>query len=360
MTEVLRVDPDNPDADVIAHAADCLRAGALVAFPTETVYGLGAHALDRRAVQRIFAAKERPANDPLIIHVATVDDVAPLVAEFPAAARALAARFWPGPLTMVLRRSERVPTEVTAGLETVAIRVPSHPVARALLHHARIPVAAPSANRFSRPSPTRAAHVLADLDGRIDVIVDAGATTVGLESTVVDLAHQPFTVLRPGAIDVAALESVVPDVSVKSTLIERRMEGMPSPGMLAKHYAPSTPLMLFEGERAVAFDELVRTARYHLDQGHTVAVLTFARDVEWLRTLPVRAIALGDENDPPAVAARLYAALREGDELGVDVLLVRNINGDHPLSTAIRDRLRRAAAPLVPPLPSPFPLPPIS
>ena len=345
MTEVLRVDPDNPDADSIAYAANCLRSGGLVAFPTETVYGLGAHALDRRAVQRVFAAKERPANDPLIIHVAAVDDVAPLVAEFPAAARALAARFWPGPLTMVLRRSARVPAEVTAGLDTVAIRVPSHPVAQALLQQARLPVAAPSANRFSRPSPTRAAHVVADLGGRIDVILDAGATTVGLESTVIDLVHQPATVLRPGAIDAAALEAVVPDISIRSTVIERRMEGMPSPGMLAKHYAPSTPLKLFEGERAIALDDLVRTARNHLEQGHSVAVLAFAADVDVLRTLRARAITLGDEKDPSTVASRLYAALREGDELGVDVLLVRNITGDHPLSTAIRDRLRRAATP---------------
>ena len=345
MTEVLRVDPDNPDTDSIAYAADCLRAGGLVAFPTETVYGLGAHALDRRAVQGVFAAKERPANDPLIIHVAAVDDVAPLVAEFPAAARALAPRFWPGPLTMVLRRSARVPAEVTAGLDTVAIRVPSHPVARALLQHARIPVAAPSANRFSRPSPTCAAHVLADLDGRIDVILDAGATTVGLESTVIDLAHQPSIVLRPGAIDAATLEAVVRGISIKSTVMERRMEGMPSPGMLAKHYAPSTPLTLFEGERAIALDDLVRTARNHLEQGHSVAVLAFAGDVDVLRTVRARAITLGDELDPPTVASRLYAALREGDELGVDVLLVRNITGDHPLSTAIRDRLRRAATP---------------
>jgi L-threonylcarbamoyladenylate synthase len=343
VTEVLRVDPDNPDAESIAHAAECLRAGGLVAFPTETVYGLGAHALDRRAVRRIFAAKERPANDPLIIHVAAVDDVPPLVAEFPSAARTLAARFWPGPLTMVLRRSAQVPAEVTAGLETVAIRIPSHPVARALLQQARIPVAAPSANRFSRPSPTRAAHVLADLDGRIDIILDGGPTTVGVESTVVDLAHQPCTVLRPGAIDAAALEGVLPGLSISSHVVERGTEGMLSPGMLAKHYAPSTPLKLFEGERAIALDELVRTARRHLDQGHSVAVLAFAGDLESLRTLRARAITLGDERDPPTVASRLYAALREGDELGVDVLLVRNITGDHPLSTAIRDRLRRAA-----------------
>jgi L-threonylcarbamoyladenylate synthase len=343
VTEVLRVDPTAPDAVVIARAAECLRAGGLVAFPTETVYGLGAHALDRHAVQRVFAAKERPENDPLIVHVASVDDIAPLAADIPDAARELAGRFWPGPLTIVLRRSERVPQEVTAGLDTVALRVPSHPVALALLRCARLPIAAPSANRFSRPSPTRATHVLADLGGRIDIILDGGPATVGLESTVIDLAHRPPTVLRPGAIATAALATVVPDVRVRPSAIEPGTAGMPSPGMLAKHYAPETPLTLFEGDRATAIEKLVEVAQRHLDKGRSVAVLAFTGDLERLRNLRVHLLDLGDEADPPEVASRLYAALREGDALGVDLILVRDITSDHPLATAIQDRLRRAA-----------------
>jgi L-threonylcarbamoyladenylate synthase len=343
VTELLRIDPTDPDATTIARAAECLRAGGLVAFPTETVYGLGANALDRRAVQRVFAAKERPDNDPLIVHVASIDDVAPLVADIPDAARELATRFWPGPLTMVLRRSELVPREVTAGLDTVAIRVPSHPVALALLRRTRLPIAAPSANRFSRPSPTRAAHVLADLGGRIDIILDGGATTVGLESTVIDLAHRPPTVLRPGAVDPEALRAVVPNVGTRRRAVGHGGTRMPSPGMLPKHYAPATPLTLFEGDRAAAIAEIVRTAQRHVDRGQSVAVLAFAEDLEQLRGLRVHVLDLGNEADPPAVASRLYAALREGDELGVDVILIRNITNDHPLSTAIQDRLRRAA-----------------
>jgi L-threonylcarbamoyladenylate synthase len=344
VTEVLHVDPTAPDPQVIALAAESLRSGGLVAFPTETVYGLGAHALDRRAVQRVFAAKERPANDPLIVHVASIDDIAPLVVEIPSVARTLADRFWPGPLTIVLRRSQRVPDEVTAGLETVAIRVPSHPVAQALLQCARLPIAAPSAHRFSTPSPTRAAHVLADLSGRIDLIVDGGATSVGLESTVVDLADQPPTVLRPGAVDAATLRSVIPDVRLRPGPAEHGTTGMPAPGMLPKHYAPATPLTLFEGERASALAGIVRTARRHHERGQSVAIIAFREDVEQLRPLRVQLLDLGHESDPPSVASRLYAALREGDELGVDVILVRNITTDHPLSTAIQDRLRRAAA----------------
>jgi L-threonylcarbamoyladenylate synthase len=294
-------------------------------------------------VQRVFAAKERPDNDPLIVHVASIDDIAPLVADIPDAARDLAARFWPGPLTMVLRRSELVPREVTAGLETVAIRVPSHPVALALLRCTRLPIAAPSANRFSRPSPTRAAHVLADLGGRIDIVLDGGATTVGLESTVIDLAHRAPTVLRPGAVDIAALRTVVPNVGNRPSAVGHGGARMRSPGMLPKHYAPATPLTLFEGDRATAIAEIVRTAQRHVDRGQSVAVLAFSEDLEQLRGLRVHLLDLGNEADPPAVASRLYAALREGDELGVDVILVRNITNDHPLSTAIQDRLRRAA-----------------
>src|SRR5262245_42306489 len=248
-----------------------------------------------------------------------------------------------------MRRSEQVPDEVTAGLDTVAIRVPSHPIAQALLRCARLPIAAPSANRFSRPSPTRAAHVLADLRDRIDMILDGGPTSVGLESTVIDLTQQPPTVLRPGAIDAAALRAVIPEVRFRGAPVERGTAGVPAPGMLPKHYAPVTPLTLFEGDRTSAIREIVRTAWHHLDRGQSVAILAFAEDRDQLRALHAHLLDLGNENDPAAVASRLYAVLREGDELGVDALLVRNITTEHPLSTAIRDRLRRAASPFPPP-----------
>src|SRR5262249_19401503 len=229
---------------------------------------------------------------------------------------------------------------------------PSHPIAQALLQCARLPIAAPSANRFSRPSPTRAAHVLDDLRGRIDMIVDGGPTSVGLESTVIDLAHQPPTVLRPGAVDVATLRSVISDVQLNSARAEGGSAGMPAPGMLPKHYAPATPLTLFEAHRATALDEIVHTTRRHRARGQSVAILAFREDLEQLRALRVPLCDVGYESDPPTVASRLYAALREGDELGVDVILVRNITTDHPLSTAIQDRLRRAASPVpLPPTP---------
>lgn len=342
VTEVLRVDPADPDRRVIARAAECLRAGGLVAFPTETVYGLGAHALDRAAVQRIFAAKERPANDPLIVHVASLEGAVPLVVSIPDAARELASRFWPGPLTLVLNKSAEVPDEVTAGLATVAVRVPSHSVARALITAAGLPVAAPSANLFSRPSPTRASHVLADLNERVDIILDGGATTVGVESTVVDLSAAPATILRPGAISADHLRELLPDIRMQRPPAQPA-DAMRAPGMLEKHYSPRTPLILYAGERSAALRALHRDARDRLDRGERVVVLAYTNDVRELRSLAVDVVELGSEAHPESVARRLYAALRESDEYGAHAILVRSMNIEHPLSAAIHDRLRRAS-----------------
>ena len=343
---MLRVDPEHPDPKAIARAAELLARGKLVAFPTETVYGLGVHALDRAAVLRLFEAKQRPPHDPLIVHVESIDDVPRLVENVPIAARALAARFWPGPLTIVLRRSRRVPDEVTAGLPTVAIRVPAHPVAQAILAAARIPIAAPSANLFSRPSPTQAAHVIADLDGRIDLIVDAGPTHLGVESTVVDLASTPPAVLRPGAIDLDALRVTIPDV-VPRALRVTGDEATPSPGMLAKHYSPRAPLTLYDGTRAAALARLIRDARELIERGRTVTALTFAEDAQDLRHIGARIVELGSERDPDGIAARLYAALREADATNPDTIVARTLTTAHALTPAILDRLGRAAGRVV-------------
>jgi len=345
MTEVLRVDSANPDPNAIRRAAECLRRGGLVAFPTETVYGLGVHALDREAVLRLFRAKERPANDPLIVHVSTIDDVAPLVAELPSDMYALAARFWPGPLTIVVRRSRAVPDEVTAGLETVAIRVPSHPVARALITAAGLPIAAPSANLFSRPSPTDAMHVIADLNDRIDMVVDGGPTEVGVESTVVDLSQGSPVILRPGAVGLEMLRAVLPNIELRNPTIEPSAPR--SPGLMAKHYAPRAPVTVYEGDVEAALSALVRDARALVRGGKAVAVLAFAEDVARLVDLPVRLVHLGGERETADVAARLYAALRECDDLGADAVLARIATTQHALSAAVRDRLHRAATRIV-------------
>jgi L-threonylcarbamoyladenylate synthase len=242
----------------------------------------------------------------------------------------------------VLKKSPAVPDEVTAGLATVAVRAPSHPVARALLDAAGVPVAAPSANLFSRPSPTRASHVLADLDGRIDIIVDGGATNVGVESTVVDLSAEPVSILRPGAIGPELLRELFPDLRIQRSLAQPA-DAMPAPGMLAKHYSPRTPLVLHAGDRSHALRALKRDAQDRVARGERVVVLAYTEDITQLDGLAVQMVELGSETDPEAVARRLYAALRESDELGASAILVRSMNTEHPLSAAIHDRLKRAA-----------------
>jgi L-threonylcarbamoyladenylate synthase len=281
MTDVIRVDPAAPDRSALAPAAERLRDGGLVAFPTETVYGVGAHALNPAAVRRLFEAKGRPSTDPLIVHVASLEDVDRLVRAIPETARTLAARFWPGALTLIMQRAPIVPDEVTAGLDTVAVRMPSHPVARALLELAGVPVAAPSANLFSRPSPTRAAHVLEDLDGRIDVVVDGGMTDLGIESTVLDLMTEPPTILRPGAVTLEALRKALPGILVGEQLPLPRRTGaedtaMASPGMLDKHYSPRAPMTLYEGPGAV--DAIVADARLARNRGRRVGIIAADED----------------------------------------------------------------------------------
>jgi L-threonylcarbamoyladenylate synthase len=343
MTDVIRVDSAHPDAAALARAADCLRGGGLVAFPTETVYGLGVHALDRAAVRRLFEAKGRPANDPLIVHVDAVERIHSLVSAVPDSVPALAARFWPGPLTLVLPRSPRVPDEVTAGLDTVAVRVPAHPVARALLREAGIPVAAPSANLFSRPSPTRASHVLDDLAGRIDLVVDGGATDVGVESTVLDLTGDVPTILRPGAVSREMLRAVLPRVEQRSPAASSSSV-LPSPGMLERHYSPRAPLTVYDND---GIARLVRDACAAIAQGHQVGIMAMDEDRAALSDVErhgsrATIVYLGSERDVAMVASRLYAAMRELDASGVHRILARSVRGDDGLAVAIRDRLRRA------------------
>lgn len=314
-----------------------------MAFPTETVYGLGVDALDRAAVRRIFDVKGRPASDPLIVHVATFEHAAALAAVVPDAARRLAQRFWPGPLTLVLPRAQSVPLEVTAGLDTVAIRVPAHPVAQALLHAAQLPIAAPSANLFSRPSPTRASHVLDDLDGRIDMVLDAGPTVVGVESTVLDLTTDPPTVLRPGGVSVEALREVLPTVKVRVGSVQGTQGAMPSPGLLSQHYAPRTPMTLYQGEMACVRTALLKGVQKALAAGQTVGVLATSEQAAALRGLPIVIAELGSEHDIEQVATRLYAALRQLDAAHVDVIFAHDLPEHDGLSRAVRDRLRRAS-----------------
>ena len=307
----------------VARAAAILRAGGLVAFPTETVYGLGAHALDAIAVRKIFAAKGRPPENPVIVHVADVDGARRLCRVFPAEAERLAARFWPGPLTLVLPRVDAVPDEVTAGGPTVGVRVPAHPLALALLRAADLPVAAPSANPSLSISPTTAAHVRAGLGDRVDFVLDGGPCPGGIESTVLALGDGLPRILRPGLVTAHELEAEIGPVLVGA---DPAATLAASPGLQRRHYAPRAPL--------ARVDDLA-PVRALLDRGAKVGLLAFEAG-------DPRAVVVRMPRDPRAYAAQLYAALHALDAEGVAAIFVARVP-DEADWLAVRDRLARAA-----------------
>jgi L-threonylcarbamoyladenylate synthase len=343
MTIVLRVDPRDPQHDAIARAAQVIRAGGLVAFPTETVYGLGANGLDADAAARIFEAKRRPANDPLILHLASAGQLADITVDVPSLAHALADAFWPGPLTLVLRRGERVPGVVTSGGDSVAARVPAHPVAHALIAAARTPIAAPSANLFGRPSPTTADDVLEDLRGRIDLVLDGGPTTVGIESTVLSLLGPQPVLLRPGGLSLERIEALVGPVLMPGEATVEEGQRAPAPGMLLKHYSPRARLLYvlaLEGGLPIA--ALRREAVAALARGERLGLLLCDEALSALADIPAERASLGDCGDLAGVAARLFGAMRSLDRAGVDAILTHGY-GRAGLGRALDDRLFRAA-----------------
>lgn len=331
----LQTDPER----ALALGAEYLLRGKLVAFPTETVYGLGANAWDAAAVARIFQAKGRPADNPLIAHVAGVDMLAGLIDELTPAAERLIAAFWPGPLSLVLPRHPDVSDLVTAGLPTVAVRWPAHPVAEALIRRAGVPVAAPSANRSGRPSPTTAAHVESDLGEQVDLIIDAGPVSVGLESTVVDVSRAQPVLLRPGAVTLEELTQVIGPLQVASG---GSAGPAPSPGMKYRHYAPEAPLTLFRGPAAAVIAAMSEQAANWRAAGQRVGVLTYDQYRGQFPDCDI-VLSLGDYCRPQEAAQRLYSCLREFDRLGVQAILAQGLDSDAGLGLALHNRLHKAA-----------------
>ena len=343
----LYADRDRPEpwGDAIAQAAFILRAGGTVAFATETVYGLGANALDPAAVEQIFIAKGRPAWDPLIVHIATEQLLATLTTAVPAPARLWIDRFWPGPLTLLLPRSPSVPDAVTAGRPRVGVRMPRHPVAQALLRAAGVPVAAPSANRFGHVSPTTAAHVLADLDGRIDAVLDAGPCEHGLESSVVDTCEDPCIVYRPGAVTLEQLRSVWPRVEPHRPAPQSASmpQALPSPGVGLRHYAPRATLLLVDHGPQQAAMLLQRVGQTR--EGPTGVLLPEGLLEPAQRALlPSGAVVFpwGHWGHPESMAQTLFTGLRELDAAGVTTIHcpLPPLDG---LGAALCDRLGKAA-----------------
>ncbi len=323
-----------------SRGAELIRKGELVAFPTETVYGLGANGLNEAAVLRIFEAKGRPADNPLILHVARKNDVRKLWSHVPAIAGTLMDTFWPGPLTLIFTRAACVPDAVTAGLDTVAVRMPSDRTAQMLIRKAETPIAAPSANRSGRPSPTTAAHVLEDMDGRIPLILDGGPCTYGVESTVLSLCGKP-TILRPGAVTREMLEAVIGPVALAPSILQPlgRHETAASPGMKYKHYAPQAEVLVVTGEPKAAAARIRTLYRQYDQEGKRCCIAATKQTFGFYRGLD--AVTLGDRNDPLTLCQSLFATLRTLDARA-DVILTEGVAADDA-GLAFMNRLLRSA-----------------
>ena len=322
--------------DDIAYAGKIISSGGLVGMPTETVYGLAGNALDGECVKKIYAAKGRPSDNPLIVHISSFSEWSPLVSEIPENAKKLAEAFWPGPLTIILKKSSLIPDETSGGLDTVAVRMPSDINARRLIESAKVPIAAPSANISGKPSPTTAQHVMNDLDGKIEAVIDGGECNVGVESTVISLAVNPPRLLRPGGITPEMLESVLGEIEIDDAVYNKLRDGVKasSPGMKYKHYSPAARVILLKG----SFDDYKKYIYEHKTE-KTVALCFDGEEA----ALSVRCLPYGRENDSLSQAQHIFSALRQADELGADTVYAR-----YPERTgvglAVYNRLIRAAA----------------
>lgn len=334
MTIILKVDPLNPEIDKIRIAAKYIREGGLVAFPTETVYGLGADAYNPEAALKVYKAKNRPVDNPLIIHIADLTQLFDVATDIPDIALDVAQKVWPGPLTFVLKKTDRVPKETTGGLDTVAVRMPAHPIALQLIRESGVPIAAPSANLATRPSPTKAEHVIQDLYGKIDVIIDGGETFFGVESTIINLTVNPPELLRPGPFTLEELRNFFPEIIVPREVMEGGFKVALAPGMKYKHYAPQKRLLLVENE--TIFKDVVKTLR----QKYKVAVLC-TKEVADEFNEPK--IVLGSKENLYEIAKNLFDSFRKLDTLDVDLGVMEGL----PLKgigLAIMNRARKASS----------------
>ena len=331
------------DREVLEKAAAIIRAGGLVAFPTETVYGLGANALDEAAAKKIYAAKGRPSDNPLIAHVSCLEEIAPLVSNMPENGKKLAKAYWPGPMTMVFPKSAIVPYGTTGGLDTVAIRMPSDPIAAELIRLSGVPIAAPSANTSGRPSPTLASHVYEDMQGRIPLILDGGAVGIGIESTIIDMSTGIPTILRPGYITKDMLEEVLPEVKIDPAVSGRTMKKdvvAKAPGMKYRHYAPKGQLTLVEGDKDKVIAKINELVREKKEEGYKVGVIGTDETLDAYHADILRSI--GSRQKPESVAANLYRILREFDDLECDYMYSESFF-EQGLGNAIMNRMLKAA-----------------
>ncbi|QXM07377.1 L-threonylcarbamoyladenylate synthase [Crassaminicella indica] len=340
-TKVYEIDPKAIDEAQLEASAQVLRSGGTVAFPTETVYGLGANALDEKAVKKIFEAKGRPSDNPLIVHISKLNELDALVEEIPPNAKKVMERFWPGPITIILKRTDKIPDVITAGLDTVAIRMPSHPIANKLIEMAGVPVAAPSANLSGKPSPTKAEHVIHDLKGKVDVIISGGNCDVGLESTVVDMTGNIPMILRPGGVTKEHLEEIFEKVEVDKAIEEGNQALTPkSPGMKYTHYSPQAEVIILEGDMESVVKAIHKLQEEKEAQGLRVGIMCTDETKKLYKNGVV--ISMGSRKDLATIANHLFAVLRQFDAAGVDIIYAEGVE-QKLLGHAVMNRMIKAA-----------------
>ncbi|MBE5914775.1 MAG: threonylcarbamoyl-AMP synthase [Pseudobutyrivibrio ruminis] len=345
ITRIMDVSAEPINMEYISEASEILRKGGLVAFPTETVYGLGGDAKDKEASRKIYAAKGRPSDNPLIVHIARFSQLQEISKDLPENAKKLADAFWPGPLTMVVNKNEVIPYETTGGLDTVAVRMPNNPIALALIEESGCMIAAPSANTSGRPSPTKASHVYEDLSGKIDAILDGGAVDIGLESTIVDLTEDVVTILRPGYINMEMLKEVVGEVRIDPGIVYND-KGTTSgakpkaPGMRYKHYAPKGDLTIISGDEDKVVAKINELTKQAIEAGSKVGIIATSETAD--RYSDGQILVIGDRSDEGSIAHNLYDILRKFDELGVDLIYSESFATPN-MGQAIMNRLLKAA-----------------
>lgn len=339
-TIVSKVDRENPEKDIIEAGAELIKNGGIVAFPTETVYGLGANAFCEEAIDKIFIAKGRPQDNPLILHVSSIDEVYPLVEEVNENMKMLMEKFWPGPLTIIFKKSSKVSKKLTGGLSTVAIRMPKNKIALELISSSGVPIAAPSANTSGRPSPTEASHVIEDMYGKIDMIIDGGSTGVGVESTVVDMSEEVPTILRPGGVTLEDLLQVFPEAKYDQSIISDDENIVPkSPGQKYKHYAPKAKMIVFTGDVKNISKNIKAQIKSLTLEGKKVGIMATEETKDEYNEGIV--LVVGSRSDKNSIARNLFKVLRQFDELDVDMILAEGVDTEG-IGRAIMNRMKKA------------------
>ncbi len=340
-TKIIKVDPENLKEERVKEAAKIIKRGGTVAFPTETVYGLGANGLDERAVERIFKAKGRPQDNPLILHIAFKEQLEELVEDIPEEAFKIMEKFWPGPLTLIFKKSAKVPDKITGGLSTVAIRMPDNKIALKIIELAGIPIAAPSANTSGRPSPTNASHVVEDLCSKINMVVDGGSTGIGVESTVLDMSGEIPMVLRPGGITYEDLKLLINNVELDKSIIKDDENIIPkSPGQKYKHYAPKGEMTVFSGDVENMVSSINYFAKKYIKEGKKVGIM--ATEETKSRYSKGTVLVMGSRENKESIAKNLFNIIREFDNLDVDIILAEGID-TIGIGRAIMNRMKKAS-----------------